>query len=72
MNGSSIYRTKKSFSKMMYFPTFRRIEEELLDLDDDLEISKNVKHGVREYNTNNPSIKMLKTGMKDVEKLFRK
>ena len=63
---------KNLSQKMMYFPTFRRIEEELLDLDDDLEISKNVKHGVREYNTNNPSIKMLKTGMKDVEKIIQK
>lgn len=57
--------------KVMYFPTFRRIEEELLNIDEEFNRRK-AERDVLNFDYNNPSIKMLKSGMRDVETIIEK
>ncbi|MBV5104853.1 AAA family ATPase [Mammaliicoccus sciuri] len=57
--------------KVMYFPTFRRIEEELLNIDEEFNRRK-AERDVLNFDYNNPSIKMMKSGMSDVETIIEK
>ncbi|MBS5960414.1 MAG: AAA family ATPase [Enterococcus gallinarum] len=62
---------KLSKVRIMYFPTYRRIEEDLVNLIEEDMVRKGRPNEYIDYEIENPSIKMLKSGMKDVEKILK-
>ncbi|MBN4910364.1 AAA family ATPase [Staphylococcus sp. EG-SA-13] len=65
---------KTEDKRVMYFPTFRRIEEELLNINEEYSEydPRRRERDVFNFDYNNPSIKMLKSGMRDVETIIEK
>ncbi|NSV77055.1 AAA family ATPase [Enterococcus faecalis] len=61
---------KTSETRIMYFPTYRRIEEDLVNLMEENTVRRGRSNEYIDYELENPSIKMLKSGMKDVEKIL--